>query len=188
TGTTILTAPAGLYVTGSSSGVKLTWSAANGAAYYRVYRKTGSSFTRIADKVTALTYTDKTAPAVRTVYTVKAVYSIDGKLKISSGAKNSAVNAVPTQTSAYAITSRTSRIRIGWNAVSNCTGYKVYMYNSATKKYAAVKTVSSKNTTSCVVSGLKSGTKYKFKVRPYKKGVNGICWGKYSKAIGIWTK
>ena len=187
TASTILSAPAKLYATGSSSGVKLTWKKATGAVSYRVYKKIDGKFKRIATDLTGLSYTDKTAPSARTVYTVKAVYNVNGKLQISGSSRNCAVNAVPYQTSAYTVRTTASRIRIGWNAVSNCTGYKVYMFNYDTGKYTVVKTIKSKSTVTYVATGLSANTKCKFKVRPYKKGVNGICWGKYTSPLVVRT-
>ena len=187
TASTILTAPQNLYAKASSSGVKLTWNKVSGAQTYRVYRKTGTAFERIATDLTANSYTDTTAPTVRTVYTVKAIYSVNGKLAASGNAKKCAVNAVPAKPFAYAIRATKSRIRIGWDAVSGCSGYRIYMYNDYSGKYEAVKTIKNPNTVSFAASGLYSNTKYKFKVRPYKKGVNGICWGKCSNVVSVWT-
>ena len=61
------------------------------------------------------------------------------------------------------------------------------MYNEYTGKYEAIKTIGNPNTVSYAASGLYPNTRYKFKVRPYKKGIRGICWGKYSNAVGVWT-
>lgn len=184
---TVLSAPLNLYATATSTGVKLTWSKVSGAVSYRVYRKTSGSFERIATDLTTNSFKDTTVPSTRTVYTVKAIYSINGKLAASGNAKNCAINALPYQTTAYAVRATKARIRIGWNAVSNCTGYRVYMYNEYTGKYEAIKTIGNPNTVSYAASGLYPNTRYKFKVRPYKKGVRGICWGKYSNAVGVWT-
>ena len=184
--TTPLGKPASLYATAKSSGVKLTWKKVSGASKYRIYRKTGSNFVRIGE-TTAVSYTDKTAPSGRTVYTVKALYTVNGKLTLGPSASNCAVNAVPNQTAAYVVRSTASRIRVGWYRVSGCTGYKLYMYDTATGKYKTVKTIRNSKTTNAAVANLYSGTRYKFKVRAYKKGVHGITWSNFSKAIGVWT-
>lgn len=186
TGTTTLQSPKTVYATATSSGVKIKWNKISGASSYRVYKQVNGSFKRIAYDLTGSSYTDKTAPAGRTVYTVKAVYKVNGKYKLSTNSRNCAVNAVPYSTSAYAVRATKSRIRVGWYAVSNCTGYRVYMYNPAVGKYVTLKNVG-KNTTTIAASGLASNTRYKFKVRPYKNGVNGITWGSSSKPIAVWT-
>lgn len=186
---TALAAPDSLYATADSSGVKLTWKKASGAIGYRIYRKTTGGFVRIAEiSANKLSYTDKKVPDTRTVYTVKALYNVNGKKTLGNSAKNVAVNNIPYAPTAYHVRSTKSRIRISWTKVSNCSGYRIYRYDYAKKKYYALKTVNSKNSLTYVASGLPSGTKCKFKVRPFKNGVRGITWGKCSKYVVAWTK
>ena len=62
-----------------------------------------------------------------------------------------------------------NKAKLSWKGTSGATGYEVYQYNTKTKKYEKIKAV---KTTSYMVSGLATGTSYKFKVRAYKT-VNG---------------
>ncbi len=68
-------------------------------------------------------------------------------------------------------------ITLTWNKVAGAKGYKVYSYNSETKKYKALKTVSG---TTYTIEKLESAKDYIFTVRAYTK-VNGeTVWGGHS--------
>lgn len=77
-----------------------------------------------------------------------------------------------------------SSVKLKWSTQKNITGYKIYMYNSKTKKYSLVKTIRGAKKKSVTISKtpagkkLKKGGKYKFKIMGYKivsssKTVNG---------------
>ena len=62
-----------------SSGVKIVWSAVDGAAKYRIFRKAGSgSWTKLAD-ITSTAYTDKTAKSGTAYSYTGRCLSSDGK-------------------------------------------------------------------------------------------------------------
>lgn len=58
----------------------------------------------------------------------------------------------------------TNSVKLTWSAVSGASGYNIYLYNSAKKKYVLKKTVTG---TSARISRLKRGVKYKFKICSY---------------------
>lgn len=62
-------------------------------------------------------------------------------------------------------TSSSNAVKMSWNKVSGATGYRVYQYNTSTKKWKAVANIKNTNYT---FKNLKSGTTYKFTVRAYK--------------------
>ena len=68
--------------------------------------------------------------------------------------------------------------------MTGADGYRVYKYNSSTKKYEKVKDVTG---TSLKISSLKAGTGYKFEVRAYTKDGDTI-WGEYSSVFATATK
>ena len=99
----------------------------------------------------------------------------------------SAADYVPAQVKGLTYKRSYTTATISWDKVSGAKGYRVYVYNTATKKYKRVTTISKNSTTSYQIKGLKAGTTYKYKVRAYKK-VNGkTYWGK-SGAISVTTK
>ncbi len=75
-------------------------------------------------------------------------------------------------------------VTLVWDEVSGASAYKVYKYDSKTKKYVAYKTVKSEM---CKITKLSAGTKYKFKVVALKKSGNKYKAGEYA-TISVTTK
>ncbi len=71
--------------------------------------------------------------------------------------------------------------RITWKKADNAAGYRVYKYNSSSKKWEKVKTVSASATT-LRITGLKPAASYKFSVRAYNKNGGETVWGERSSA------
>ena len=91
----------------------------------------------------------------------------------------------PSQVTNLKLTSSDTSITAKWSAVSGASGYRIYVYNSSTKKYKLKKTVSS---TSSKITGLKPNKTYKVKVAAFKSCDNMTFVGTKSKAIKIKTK
>lgn len=71
-----------------------------------------------------------------------------------------------------------STIKLAWDKVSGATGYKVYQYNTKTKKYVEI---ADTKKTSYKISKLKTGTKYKYAVRAYLKEGGATYYSSYAK-------
>ncbi|MBQ5343473.1 MAG: hypothetical protein J6Z24_08490, partial [Oscillospiraceae bacterium] len=82
---TYIAAPVLKSVTGTSTGVTVTWTKSKGATNYRVFRKEGTgSWKKMADVGNVATYTDKTAVSgTKYTYTVRCI-STDGKTYMSA--------------------------------------------------------------------------------------------------------
>lgn len=79
-----------------------------------------------------------------------------------------------------------SSVTLKWSKVEGADKYAVYQYNSKTKKYVKIKSVSK---TSYTVTGLDSDTKYQFKVAALVKGKDGKYTAQtYSKAKSATTE
>lgn len=87
---------------------------------------------------------------------------------------------VDTPTNVKAASAAYNKVKISWKKVSGATGYEVYQYNSKTKKYAKIATVKG---TSYTKTGLKTGTKYIYKVRAYKTSGGKTVYSVYAKAV-----
>ncbi len=112
-------------------------------------------------------------------YTVTVTFT--GKY---SGTKNLTYTIAPKTTSKITAKQTASTITLTWNKVTGATGYRVYQYNSSKKEWVAIQTL---KTNTLKVSGLKSGTTYKFKVRAYKNDA-GTIWSSSSEVLTTATK
>lgn len=99
----------------------------------------------------------------------------------TSAASNSKLNAP----GGIITTAASNSITLKWNKVSGADGYRIYMYNSAKKKYVKYKSVSG---TKCTVSNLKIGTKYNFKITALVKKNGKYYAQKASNKISVSTK
>ena len=107
--------------------------------------------------------------------------------KAVSGVKDTCTVTVKPGTVANLRTSSYSKnsIALKWDSVSNVTGYRVFRYDKAEKKY--VKIADLKNN-SYKLWGLNKASAYKFKVRAYKKTKNKSYVGKYSPVLSAYTR
>ncbi len=91
-----------------------------------------------------------------------------------TGSKTLYFTINPAKTAKITATASTTSIKLTWSKVAGATGYRVYSYNPATKKYTALKTLSS---TSYTVSKLSSGNEYTYCVKAYTNTGKKIIWG-----------
>ena len=101
-----------------------------------------------------------------------------------SGTKKLNFTIAPKKTSKISASQTTTAITLKWNKVTGADGYRVYKYNSKTKKYEKYKDVTK---TTLKISKLKAGTAYKYKVRAYTKD-DGTILGDYSAVFETATK
>ena len=81
-------------------------------------------------------------------------------------------------------TVKTNSIQLKWTKVKGATGYRVYVYNTSTKKYVTAKTVT---TNSATMTSLKASTNYTYRVKAYTKVKNSTVWSDYSDKIVVKT-
>ncbi|MBQ6165644.1 MAG: fibronectin type III domain-containing protein, partial [Clostridia bacterium] len=148
------------------TGMTLTWTKAEGADGYYVFRKTGTgSYTtlkKIADPDT-LIYIDTTAVSgTQYTYSVRA-YKSTTKGAYTAKTMTRLDPVTPT------LTNTASGITVGWTKVTGATGYYVYR-KEGTGSYSLVKKITSGVTVSYSDTAVKdnNGTKYTYYVRAYK--------------------
>ncbi len=94
----------------------------------------------------------------------------------------------PYQIKNLKVTAKSKKaVRLAWSK-RTCDGYEIWRATSAKGKYKKVATVKTNKTTKYRVTKLKSGKKYYFKVRAYKKSGKKKVYGKFSKAVVVKTK
>ncbi len=112
-------------------------------------------------------------------YNVKITFK--GKYE---GTKTLTYTINPKVTSKVSAVSSTKAIKLTWKKVTGADGYRIYQYNSKTKSWDTVKTLTG---TSYKVQNLSSGTTYKFRIKAYAKD-GGTIWGAATDTIIVATK
>ena len=158
------------------TGITVKWDKVQGAAQYRVYRKTSASgsWTLLA-KTTATSYTDKNVSIGKSyIYTLKA----------ENGSNISAYNKTGwtakytlTTPSVTAVTPGSSSIKIQWGAVKGVQGYIVYRKTEGATSWTRLGTTTG---TAYTDKNVKAGTVYTYTIKAYKgssySGYNATGW------------
>lgn len=113
-------------------------------------------------------------------YAVTVTFDSD----LYEGSKTLYYTIAPKAVGKISATATKASVTLKWSKITGVSGYKIEKYNSSSKKYETVKTVTEPKTK---ISDLKSGTTYKFKVRAYKKDDDTI-YGAYSSVKEITTQ
>lgn len=87
-----------------------------------------------------------------------------------------------------ALSQNTSSIRIGWDKQYGVSGYEIYRYDSAKKKYIKIATNSKESKVTYTDKKKESATTYKYKVRAYVKKNGKKVYGAYSAVLTTTTK
>lgn len=106
-----------------------------------------------------------------------------------AGSKTVTFKIVPKKVTSLKLSKReTNSLTLSWNKVSNATGYKIYKYDSSTKKYKLLKTISNNSTITYTDKSLSSATNYSYKIRAYKVVDGKTYYGSYSFVLKGTTK
>ncbi len=96
----------------------------------------------------------------------KASVKISGKGDYS-GSKTLSYRIVPKSVKNLTASASADSVTLKWDKVATCTGYKIYRYDPATKKWKGVKNISSKKTLTWTNKSLVPSTEYKYRVKSY---------------------
>ena len=94
----------------------------------------------------------------------------------------------PDKTSKVTLSATDTTVTVKWKKISGVSGYRIYMYDSKSKKYELYKTVEKGSATSVKLSSLKPNKTYKIKVAGYIKVDNVKYIGSKSGSVSIKTK
>lgn len=177
----------------SASGpVKLSWSeTADDVTGYRVYRYDPEQEKYVYLKSTKnRSYTDENVSSGKTYqYKVRCYWTIGGTNYYGNYSSVVSVTTPPAKVSGVSTAVRSSTyLTLSWDKVSGASGYRIYKYNTSSKPYEKVTTISKGSTVSYKITGLTVATEYQFKVRAYKKTDTGTLWGSSSSAYKDCTK
>lgn len=172
--------------------VTLSWSkAADDVTGYRVYRYDADQDKYVYLKSTASRkYTDEDVTSGKTYqYKVRCYWTIGGTNYYGNYSSVVSVTTPPAKVSGVSTAVRSSTyLTLSWDKVSGASGYRIYKYNTSSKAYEKVTTISKGSTVSYKITGLTVATEYQFKVRAYKKTDTGTLWGSSSSAYKDCTK
>lgn len=167
-------APASLAQTESTdSTITLKWSKIPEVYGYQIVRYDSSQKKYISVGTVKgagkLTFTDKNLQDGQ-----KYTYKVRGYYKLNSGSvygklsqECSGITIADTIENFKASQASSSSIKLTWSAIPAATGYKIYRYNSSTKKYDRIASVTPSTNCSYTDTHLYGGTKYTYKVRAY---------------------
>ena len=152
-----------------SSGITVTWTGADGAVKYNVYRKSGDSgWTIVGRAVTGTSYTDKSVQTgVTYTYTVRGI-SAAGKLSAAYDKAGVTATALPGTVKLTAAKADGSGIIVTWAKADGAVKYKVYRKTAGTD-WTGVATVTG---TSWTDKTAQAGVTYAYTVKAYNSAGN----------------
>jgi len=172
-------------VSASYNSVRLTWKAVTGADGYRIYRKTSSTSYRVVkDSLASTAYKNGGLSTGTTYYYKVRPYTLRGSTRVYGKlTKAVSVRPVPAAPTDFkAVSASYNSVRLTWKAVPGADGYRVYRKTSSTS-YRVVK--DSLASTAYKNGGLRTGTTYHYKVRPYTLRGSTRVYGKLTKAASV---
>lgn len=177
----------------SSLYLTLGWDKISGASGYRVYKYNSSKKTY--ESVVTLSGGSVTSykvtglkDATEYKFKVKAYKKVNGETVWGSASSEYKTCTTPLKVKNLKLSTKSSAVTLKWGKTSGATGYKLYRYNSKTKKYEKIATINSGSTVSYTDKNLKKGTTYQYKVRAYKKYENSTFYGVCSTVTKITVK
>ncbi|MCD8146474.1 MAG: fibronectin type III domain-containing protein [Clostridiales bacterium] len=184
-----VTAPEATKITSAvnrAKGIKLTWSAVDGAASYQVYRKTGSGSWKKVKTTSSTTWTDTAATKNGTKYQYK-VYAVNAAGK----SKASAIKTIYRLTAKHftrAKNVKCRKISLKWTRNTKATGYQIqYSTSSDFSNAKTVKIKGNKNVTT-TLKNLTKGKTYYIRMRPYKTSGGVTSYAGWSKVKTVKVK
>ncbi|MCH5193474.1 MAG: leucine-rich repeat protein [Oscillospiraceae bacterium] len=154
---------------------------------YMCYAKgSGSGTAMIGDVLMGV---EKITPKALTLTVTKGSpaekWAKENKIKYTYASSSSSSGSKLAAPTGFKASKSQTKITLSWGAVEGADAYKVYMYNEKTGKYESYKNVANAK---CTISGLKKGTKYKFKVAALVKKDGKYAAQTASKAVSVTTK
>ena len=153
--------------------LKLSWSANKNADGYEIYRsmdpaQLGSKVKTVTDPTT-LQFSNGVTTGTEYYYTVRPYITVDGapagsvyREPVSGKAVLNKVTGVKATVPGYAA------VQLKWKKVEGANGYEIWRSTSKNKGYKKIKMINRGTTLTFKNKGLKTGTKYFYKIKAYR--------------------
>lgn len=169
----------------TTTSITLSWGKSSGATAYRVYSYNPKTkkYTKLAN-TKSTTYTVKKLKVGTKHYFAVKPYAVSGKTTYW-GSTSSVLTAAtaPSAPSSLKLSSKSSKLTIGFKTVSGATGYQIY-YKTAGSSYKKLATTSKTSYT----KALSKGKTYTVKVRAYTSVSGKNVYGAFGSAKSIKIK
>lgn len=177
----------------TTTSIKIKWAKVTGASSYQIYqydsaKKKWKKIATVSGSKTSYTQ-KKLKEATSYKYKVRAYRKSNGETLYGSYSSVLTTSTAPAKVKSLQASSigKTS-LKLSWKKVTGASGYEIYQYNTAKKKYVKAATITKGKTVSKKLTKLKKKTTYKFKVRAYRK-VSGVTYyGSFSSVKQVKTK
>ena len=166
-----LAASAVTKVKSTKNGVKIQFTKVENAASYEIYRKAGSTYTKLGS-TKALSYTDKEPVGGKKVfYAVKAISGDAAKYTDADYGTEKEIQLPKAPQKVKAKAQKGRKVLLSWKKVKGASAYLIYRADSKKGTYKLVGKVKKANTVKFTDSKkLKKGRKYYYKVAVLQKG------------------
>ena len=170
----------GLKASSKTDRVTVSWSKAQGATGYRIYRYNPS--TKKWDvQLKATNKTSVTAKDLSSgrnyIFAVKPYYNSGNGILWASKYTQIKTTTLPAKVKGVKVSETINGLKLTWNKVSGATGYNLLTYNTSTKKYT---NIGATTTNSITVNDYSGNKIYYFTVRAYKTLDKKVYYGERS--------
>ena len=158
----------------TQNSVRVSWNKMSGMSYYRVYSydKTAKTYTRLAE-TTGTSYTATGLKKLGTYTYLVRAFNAAGEGTPYTVSDNKSIMTATDKPVFKADNITGSSIRLVWNKVSGAAFYRVYSYNTSTKKYTRL--AQTKDLT-FTLTGLKNNTACALLVRAFNATQTGSAY------------
>jgi len=166
--------------------INLKWKKVKNADGYQVYMYKSNAWKKIGTTKNLYFEADDLSSAKQYKFKVRAYDKKNGKTYYGAFSSVLLSATDPDEVGALKASAKSkTSVTLKWEKEKRATGYQVYIYDSAKKKY--VKKASVK-VNSATIKELKAGKTYKFKVRAYFKADGKYYFGEFSDVLSVKTK
>ncbi len=180
--------PSQVKAVSSTDSIKLTWKKVEGASGYKVfiYNSKKKKYVEYATTKKTSLNVKKLKAATKYKFRVKAYTDVGNKRYNSDSHVYLQTATMPLKTElTYVSNNARGQVTLRWNKVKGADGYRILYSTDSKLKSPKRLTVSDGEKVSEAVNNLKSGKKYYFKIRAFKKVGSKKVYGNLSKVKSV---